>query len=164
MGFHLFLFLVLIAAGFQIARMTTKSADRMGEVVLRWTLVGYCGVPMIGFMGYGIFRPDELAAMTGFEPGSPFQTFTMWALLGMGVAATLSWRLRGPYLVGPALSWAIFFVGATSIHLTQFSSAGSLTHGAMLQILATHGLISVILLGSLWASAPWRQPPPTTEA
>jgi hypothetical protein len=133
------------------------------EEQIFWVLVGYCGLPMIGFMVFGLLRPRELAAVTGFPFGSPFQDFTVWALLGMGVAATLGIRWTGPYLVGPAIAWAIFFVGATTIHFGQFSETDSLTHGAMLVILGTHGLISAVLLVALWTSQAWR-PRPSDDA
>lgn len=154
--FHVALFLVLAGSAVHVSRLADRTTRSGGEAILRWVLVGYCGLPIIAFMTFGLLRPQQLAELTGFPPGSPFQTFTLWALLGMGVAAALAVRLRGPYLTGPALAWAVFFVGATSIHLEQFSSAGELTHGAMLTILATHGSISVILLGSLWASRVWQ--------
>lgn len=156
MSFHLVLVFVLVAAGVHVARLSSRSTERVGETILIWVLVGYCGIPMIGFMGFGLMHPHELAELTGFDPGSPFQTFTSWALLGMGVAAALAFRFRGTYLIGPALAWAIFFVGATSIHLAQFRTDDALTHTNMLLILATHGLISLILLGALWASGVWR--------
>lgn len=156
MSFHLFLALVVVGAAVQIARMSARSSDRIGEVILVWVLVGYCGIPMIGFMGYGLMHPAEMAHLTGFEEGSPFQIFITWALLGMGVSATAAFRYRGTYLMGPALAWAIFFVGATTIHFGQYGADGTLTHGAMLMIFATHGLISVLLLGSLWASGVWK--------
>jgi hypothetical protein len=156
MSFHLILFGVLVAAGIHIARLSARSTQRIGETILIWVLVGYCGIPMIGLMGFGLMHPGELAELTGFPAGSPFQTFTTWALLGMGIAAALGLRYRGAYLIGPALTWAVFFIGATAIHLKQFSAARALTHSSLLVILVTHGLISVILLGSLWASGVWR--------
>jgi len=154
--FHLALFIVLAGAAVQVLRTTDRTTEKAGEAVLRWVLVGYCGVPMIGFMIFGLLRPDRMAQVTGFAAGSPFQTFTTWALLGMGVAAAFAARQRGVYLIGPALAWAVFFVGATSIHLRQYTAAGSLTHGAMLTIFATHGLISVVLVGALLMSKAWR--------
>lgn len=156
MSFHLVLFLVLVAAGVHIARLSTRSTQRIGETILIWVLVGYCGIPMIGFMGFGLMHPSDLAALTGFPAGSPFQTFTTWALLGMGVVAALGLRYRGAYLIGPAVAWAVFFIGASAIHVEQFRATGALTHSSLLLILVTHGLISVILLGSLWASGVWR--------
>ncbi len=161
MLFHLALFVALAGAGLHIFRLSSRGTAKVGEVILLWVLVGYCGVPMMGFVGYGILYPDELARITGFPPDSPFQTFTTWALLGMALASTLSLRFRGTYLIGPAIAWAVFFVGATAIHLSQSGHAGAghagaLTHSNMLMILATHGLISVILLVSLGMSGVWR--------
>ena len=156
MSFHLILFGVLIGAGVHVARLSARSTQSVGETVLVWLLVGYCGIPMIGFMGFGLMHPHDLANVTGFEPGSSFQTFLTWALLGMAVAATLSLRFRGVYLIGPALAWSVFFIGATAIHFEQYAEAGGLDPSAVLMILATHGLISAILLGALWASGVWR--------
>ena len=84
MLFHSALFLVLAGAAIHISRLATRTTQTAGETVLLWVLVGYCGIPMVGFMTFGLVHPLELAALTGFEAGSPFQTFTVWALLGLG--------------------------------------------------------------------------------
>lgn len=152
MYFHILLPLLLVAAAVQIARLPRKSAASAGEAILVWVLVGYCGIPMMAFMAFGLMHPVEIARLTGFESGSPFQTFVTWALLGMGLSATLALRLRGTYPVGPALSWAVFFLGATGIHLGQYREAGELDHGTALVVFVTHGLVSVILLGALWTA------------
>lgn len=164
MFFHAVLVLVLIGAAIHVARLSTRTSRSAGETVLVWVLVGYCGIPMIGLMGFGLMHPHELAELTGFPQGSPFQSFTTWALLGMGVAATLGWRYRGAYLMGPALAWSIFFLGATTIHMEQFGAGGDLSHATLLLIFATHGLISVILLVALWLSGVWRFEPTAEEA
>ena len=53
------------------------------------------------------------------------------------------------YLIGPAVCWSIFFFGATFIHLADAGSHGAVGHGGLLWIVASHGLISVLLTGSL---------------
>ena len=73
MSFHLILLLILIAAAIHILRLPARSTARAGEIILVWLLVGYCGVPMMGFMGFGLMHPAEIAHLTGFPPGSPFQ-------------------------------------------------------------------------------------------
>lgn len=156
MSFHLILLLVLVGAAVHVLRLPDRRPSNVGETVVVWVLVGYCGIPMIGFMLFGLVHPSEVAGMVGFEPGSPFQIFTTWALLGMGAAATLAVRYRGAYLVGPSLAWAIFFVGATMIHLHQYDAAGHLDASLGLLVFATHGLISLLLLGGLAASGAWR--------
>lgn len=156
--FHFILLLVLAGATVQILRQTARSAAGAAEIILRWVLVGYCGVPMAAYMTYGLVHPVEIARMTGFDSGSPFQTFVMWALLGMAISAVLAIRGNPLLTVGPAISWAVFFVGATFIHLRQYSEAGALSHHALLIILVTHGLISLILLSTLWLSGAWREP------
>ena len=157
MFFHLVLLFVLVAATVHVVRLEARTAASVGETVVRWVLVGYCGVPMAAFMVFGLVHPDEVARLTGFEPGSPFQTFITWALLGMSVAATLALRYRGSYLVGPSVAWAVFFAGATVVHLRQYGDAGVLDAGLMLIIFATHGLVSVLLIGGLGASGVWRR-------
>ena len=165
MFFHLFLILTLIAATIHVVRLSNRSTARIGEILLVWVLVGYCGIPMMGFMGFALVHPVEAAQLTGFPPGSPFQAFTTWALLGMSLTATLGVRLRGTYLIAPALAWSVFFAGATAIHLRQYAELGGLSHHMMLTIFATHGMISVLLLGGLAASGVWRPlSTPTTDA
>ena len=83
-----------------------------------------------------------LAAVTlGFPPDNPFQDFLGYAYLGMSVIALLALRYRGTYLVGPSLLWAIFFAGATLVHLGNSHSGGVLSHGSLLAIFLSHGLI-----------------------
>lgn len=149
MLFHVFLVVVAVGSTVQIARASARTPARIGETLLVWTLAAYCGVPMAAFMVWGLARPVELARLTGFPPGSPFQDFTVWALLGMAVAAALAIRVRGTYLVGPALAWAVFFVGATTIHLRQYADLGLLDLHTGAMIFATHGLISVVLVAGL---------------
>ena len=101
--------------------------------------------------------PDQAAAMFGFPAGSPFQTFFGFAYLGMSLLSILALWYRGSYLLGPALMWYVFFAGATSIHLKDLGGKGTLTHGSMIEVFLTHGLISVLVAGALLASGPWRQ-------
>ncbi|MEZ4417192.1 MAG: DUF6790 family protein [Gemmatimonadota bacterium] len=150
--FHLALLVVLAGAVIHVLRLSNRTSSAAGEAVLRWVLVGYCGIPMVLFMGYALVHPAEASQAVGMPAGSPYQTFAVWALIGMGIAATLALRIRGAYLVGPAIAWSVFFLGATAIHMQQLRSEGGLTHGMALLIFATHGLISVVLLGALWAS------------
>lgn len=147
---------VLVAAAIHVARMEDRSVPRIGEVVLLYVLIGYCGVPMVFVSGATLIAPDRVAAILDFPADNPFQEFLGWAYLGMSLVAVLAVRYRGAYLVGPAVIWAVFFAGATTIHLRDLAARGTLTHGGLLAILATHGLISVLLVGALWASGVWR--------
>lgn len=149
--FLLLLGAVLVGAGIHIWRLRGRTRLRMGEVALRWLLVGYCGIPMVGVSVFVLVSPDRAAGILGFPAGNPFQTFLGWAYLGMSLIATGALRYRGAYLIAPAVCWAVFFAGATGIHLGE-AHGGAASHTEVLHILATHGLISVLLAGALLAS------------
>ena len=155
--FLIILAVVLTGAAAHVAlRGGDRSRERVGEVVLLWTLVGYCGIPMLVVAGTILMHPHGTLEAFGFPPGNPIAGFFGWAYLGMALSATLALRYRGAYLVAPALIWAIFFIGATFLHLAEGHSGG--THAGALAIFAMHGLISLILLGALLASGAWRLP------
>lgn len=148
---------LLIAAAFHFALGGERTLRRGGELGLVWLLVGYCGVPMIGVAAGALAWPDRAADILGFPAGNPFQSFAMVAYLGMSLVAVLSLRYRGAYLVAPALLWAVFFAGATWIHLADLGHRGALTHGMLAIIVGSHGAVSVLLLASLAASGVWRK-------
>lgn len=150
--FIVLLVLVLAAAGVHIARMKERTGRRVGETLLLYLLVGYCGVPMLVVSGALLAAPDHVAGILGFPAGNPFQAFLGVAYLGISVLAVLTLRYRGTFLIAPALAWAIFFGGATAIHFVDFGQREALTHAGMLEIFASHGLISVLLVGALLAS------------
>lgn len=143
---------VLAAAAIHIARTGERTARRIGELVLLYVLVGYCGIPMVAVSVAALAVPDRVADVLGFAAGNPFQAFVGVAYLGMSIVAVLALRYRGAYLIAPAVCWSVFFAGATVIHIRHAAGSGGLTHGGMLGIFATHGLISVLLAGALVAS------------
>lgn len=155
--FTVLLVVVLVAAAIHVARMSDRSVGRIGRVVLLYMLIGYCGVPMVMVSGATLIAPNRVAAVLGFPAGNPFQEFLGYAYLGMSLLSMLAVRFRGEFLVAPALVWAVFFAGATRIHLRDLAGRGALTHGGLLEMLLTHTLISILLVGALWASGVWRR-------
>lgn len=143
---------LLAAAAVHIARSEDRTSRRIGELGLLYLLVGYCGVPMLGVSAGVLWRPDRAAEMLGFAAGNPFQGFLGYAFLGMSVMAILSLRYRGTYLIAPAITWAVFFAGATAVHLRDYAARGALTHHGLLEIFVAHGLISILLVAALLAS------------
>lgn len=136
---------------------------RAGEIFLLYILVGYCGVPQLALGLWSFTSPDRVAAALGFPAGSPFQDFTSISLVGMSLLSLLALRYRGTFLLAPAVCWSVFFAGATYAHLRAagqplhgFHPGAALSHASMLRLFATHGLISVLLVGALIASGAWR--------
>lgn len=150
---------LLIAWGVHLRRTRERGRSWGGELLLRYLLVGYCGIPMLVVAGLLLVHPHEVAEVLGVEPDHPFGRFFGWAYLGMAGAATLAIRFQGTYLVGPAVVWAVFFAGATAEHVDLSGGGAAMGHGGLLVILAAHALISVLLLAGLSASGLWRLPP-----
>lgn len=151
--------LVLLAWAMHLWRTPRPIRQRGGELLLRYVLAGYCGVPMLVVAAGLLVHPHEMAHLLGFEPDHPFALFLGWAYLGMAVAATLALRFGGRYLMGPAVTWAVFFAGATWVHVHQAGGTPGLGHGGLLTIFAAHGLISLLLVGGIWSSGLWSSPP-----
>ena len=139
----------LILATIHVARMKSRTRQRMAEIFLLYLLVGYCGIPMLAVSVASLIRADLITAWLGLPASDIFQQFVSVALLAMSVLSLLSLRYRGSYLIGPAVCWSIFFFGATFIHLADAGAHGPAGHGTLLSIVASHGLISVLLTGSL---------------
>ena len=138
---------LLVGAATHVARLRERRRDRVGEVLLRWILAGYCGIPMVAVAAWALAAPERTAAALGFPAGSPFQGFMASAYLGMAIAAVPAVRLAGPYLAGPALTWSVFFLGATFMHLHGVGHVHG--GGARMAVLATHALVSALLLTGL---------------
>lgn len=156
--FVLLLAVLLIAWAVHLLRSGGAGWERGGELLLRYVLAGYCGIPMVVVAGLVLIHPHEMAHILGVEPDHPFGRFFGWAYLGMALAATLTLRFRGTYLIGPAVVWAVFFAGATMVHMDMGGGAAEMGHGGLFFILAAHALVSVLLVGGLWASGVGRDP------
>jgi hypothetical protein len=150
------LVLLLVAWAVHLLRSGPLTRERGGLLLLLYVLVGYCGIPMLLVAGVTLIHPHEMAHMLGVEPDHPFALFLGWAYLGMATVASLALRFRGSYLVAPAVLWAVFFAGATFVHVGQDVAVPATGHLGLLQIFAAHGLISVLLVVGLWASRAWR--------
>lgn len=156
--FQILLLLVLAAWGAHLSRRGDR--EGAGELLLRYLLVGYCGVPMLIVALLVLVHPHEMAHVIGVEPDHPSTVFLGWAYLGMATIATLSTRFAGAYLVAPTLVWATFLAGATFVHLGPMAGAG--THGGhlgVLEIFTAHGLVSLLLVGAAWKADVWHAAP-----
>jgi hypothetical protein len=145
------LLVVLAGAAIHIAVEKERTIRRAAELYLLWILVGYCGVATLGHSVVSLTLPLLIAKHHGFPASTPYQQFASVVLLAMSVASLLTLRYRGRYVIGPAVSWAVFFAGATFVHLND-GGAGGITHGGVMMIFATHGLIAFLLGAALLAS------------
>ena len=153
-----------VAAAIHASRLENPSRERVGEILLLYLLIGYCGGPGVILSVMSLLNGPLVAATLGFPPDNPFQDFLGYAYLGMSVITLLALRYRGTYLVGPSLLWAIFFAGATFVHLGNSHGGGALSHGSLLVIFVSHGLISILVLVTLYMSgAATPTPPPTSS-
>lgn len=143
----------LLVAGLVHARQRPAAArGRTAELLLVYVLVGYCGFVQIA-IGLSMFATDHVVQhLARVDDAGPLLPWIASLYTGAGVLAALALRWRGDYLVGPALLWAIFFAGATYAHLHTEAVHDRLgLHGA-LWIVASHGLVSVVLLALLWSA------------
>jgi hypothetical protein len=148
---------LVVAAAVHFALQHEKTVARFGELGLLWVMVGYCGLAMLAHAGESLLAPQAVAAMHGFPDGGIWQAFTTWALLGMAGSAAIAPWYRGTYLIGPAVSWAVYFAGATAVHIQDEAAAGPVSGAALLGIFLTHGLVAVLLLLFLVLSGVWRR-------
>jgi hypothetical protein len=152
------LIVVLLIAAVVHARMRYPgNPGAMGEMLLLYVLVGYCGVQQI-VMGVAILvTGGRVLLHFGFQPGQPTFVWDSFLLLGGGITSVLAiWR-RDSYLLAPVLMWSVFFAGATYAHI-QLNRANGFppTWESTAWIFTTHGLISVLLISFYLASQGYR--------
>ncbi len=137
---------VLTGCGLHAAVGRDRSRARLGELLLRWVLAGYCGAPMVVVAVWLLVDPGPVLARFGFQAEGPLVAFFGWAYLGMALAALAGVLGRRGALVPAAIVWSVFFLGATGIHLHAGHGGG---HGALVHVLGSHLLISALLWAGL---------------
>jgi hypothetical protein len=150
----MFLYLLmalLLVASLHASRLPRPAAGPVGELFLVYLLAGYCGVPMLAVSIGILVDPAWIAHRFPVGAPGPLLSFFGWAYLGMSLVAILALRLRGRFLIGPAVCWGVYLAGATLVHVHGVAG-GRLGHGALLLTFATHGLVTVLLLVALAAS------------
>jgi hypothetical protein len=155
--FILLLAASLVAVAIHAMLLKERTTRRIGEIAMLYILAGYCGVAMLASSLFSLANAERFARMHGFPTGSPFQDFTAVAMLGMSILSLLALWYRGTYLIAPAVCWAVFFGGATWIHAKDLGDKGAFTHGGLIAIFVTHGLISVLLIVALLMSGVWKE-------
>ncbi len=151
--FTLLLFLMIVA-GLLHARATGASAPAGGaEHVLVYVLVGYCGIAQLIVGAAAFLSPALIAHLARVGDVGEMLPWMGSMYVGAAIAGLLAIRFRGDYLIGPAIVWATFFAGATWAHLHTEAVHGRGPDVHMSAwIFASHGLVSIVLLGALWTS------------
>src|SRR5689334_13748918 len=98
--------------------------------------------------------PAVVARMFGVGAAGPLLGFFGYAYLGMSLVAVLTLWYGGTFLVAATVVWAVYLGGATVVHLTQF---GHPSAGGVVEIVASHGLIAVLLVTALIVSGAGRR-------
>ena len=148
--FFYLLAILLVAAAVHVARMPDRTVEGGAEVALLYLLVGYCGIPMLAVSLWVLLSPKAAAHGFGFEASGPILAFFGYAYLGMSLLSLLALRYRQTFLVAPVVVWAVYLGGATAVHL-QGSGDNAF------EIFASHGLIAVLLVVTLFLSGAWRR-------
>jgi hypothetical protein len=129
-----------------------------------YLLVGYCGLPMAWIALRLLLDPSGTVADFGLEYSPDLALFFGWAYLGMALLGVLSGLYRGHFAAAAALLWAVYFAGATVVHLGDLQGGAPPSHGAILAIFVAHGLVAALLIGGLAASGWWRLRPSVGSA
>jgi uncharacterized protein DUF6790 len=125
--FLLFLVLILGAASLHVALRRPHSEARSVELFFLYLLVGYYGLLMLFAAAIHLTKPDALDAMKGWpSAGRPLHTLYAFALIGVAVASLLGLRLRGTYLLGPAIVGSLLSFGGAYVHIGEIVRRGNL--------------------------------------
>ncbi|KIC76695.1 hypothetical protein DB41_EY00060 [Neochlamydia sp. TUME1] len=109
-----------MALVFTLIHKTLVKQAEPREILLSYLLFFNIGIMgLIAFSGH-IFKSDQIAALIGWPPGSPFQLEVGVADLAFGVLGILSLYFRGLFWVATVVSSSIFLMGNFCIHMDSY--------------------------------------------
>jgi len=121
----IFLLLTAILAVGTILIKKRKGAVDVLETITLWAIVVNVGLGgLFAFTGHA-FMADRVAARIGWQPGSPFQLEVAAANLAFGVLGLCSFRFRGDFWLATAIGYALFLLGAASVHVREIVQKGN---------------------------------------
>lgn len=133
------------------------TAERAGYVGLLWLSAVFYGAATFLSGLQHLLVPDRIADSIGWPRGSGFQIELGWAEVGVGVAGLLGVWFGVPYVIGPCVAGAIFYLGAAIGHARDIARGNrrSGTAGPVfyIDILAPAVTILAILMAHPWRTA-----------
>jgi|SRR5579872_2691886 len=147
-----FALLALLATAAHLAlERRSRNARGVVEALLLYTLVFVVGVQGLWTAAGHLFKANQVAAMTGWPPGSPFQFDVGIANLAVGVLGTLCLWLRGNFWTATVVVAMIWLWGDAIDHLRDIVVSHNLAPGNAGPTLFADILIPAVLVGLLIA-------------
>jgi hypothetical protein len=104
-----------------------------------------------------VLVPDRIADAIGWPRGSGFQIELGWAEVGVGVAGLLGMWFGVPYVIGPCVAGAIFYLAAAVGHARDIAEGnrrpGTAGPVFYIDLLAPTVTILAILIAQPWRTA-----------
>ncbi len=119
LGFTLFA-LAVICTVLNLMYKNEWSGSKVAE-----TFLGYFFLFSMGIMGLlaayaHVFMGPEIAALIGWQAGSPFQFEIGMANLSYGVLGILAFWIRGRFWDACVIGWSVLFLGCFIGHLNEY--------------------------------------------
>jgi hypothetical protein len=115
-----------LIVGGAVAHLTV---ERAGHVGLLWLGVVFYGAATLLSGLQHLLIPDRIADYIGWPRGSGFQLELGWPGAGVGLAGLLSLWFGIPYVIGPCVAGAIFYLGAAIGHARDVAKRRNLRPG-----------------------------------
>ena len=131
MIFHVIFVASLLSAvaHLYLTRSRGHARGRILEVVLLHQLCVQSGFGAALTSIPHIVTPDEIAALIGWEPGSPFQLELGFASLGTSFLGILCIWLRGWFWLAPIVARTVSSLGAAAVHVQDLLETGNVSPG-----------------------------------
>lgn len=132
LDYLVYVFLLIAVIGPVVHLFLSKvpwTKNRVIELFLVWFLFMIVGVSCIwSFMGH-VFFANEVAAMIGWPPGSPFQFEVGIANLAFGVLGLLCLKFRENFWLATVIGISVFYLGAAYGHIVNIMQTGNMAPG-----------------------------------
>lgn len=144
---YVFLIIAILGPLVQLAlSKVPRTKNRVLELFLTWFLFMMVGIGSIwAFMGH-VFFANEVAAIIGWPPGSPFQFEIGIANLAFGVLGLLCLKIRDNFWIATIIGFSVFYLGAAYGHIQNFLQTGNTAPGNIGFALYIDILVPIVLI------------------